>query len=156
LEGLEHPGIIRVRDCGFAGAGQKGPYVVMDYFDGATLEEHVKQNGPLGLGNTLEVARQMADGLREAHAQGVLHRDVKPSNVLVRHLGGAGGWRVKLIDFGLAVRRQALADTLAHAEALARSLWGSGLAGTLDYAAPEQLGKLPGVEAGPPADVYGF
>src|SRR5262249_57049544 len=74
-----------------------------------------------------------------------------------RGVGGEGGtWQVKLIDFGLALGRQAIQNTLHNAEALQQTLAGSSIAGTLDYAAPEQLGKLAGVTPGPAADVYGF
>jgi len=151
LEGLEHPAIIRVRHCAWTDAElRQRPYLVMDYFDGATLERH----GKLPTDDALAIAGQVLDGLRAAHERGVLHRDVKPANVLVRKDGGR--WRVKLIDFGLAVPLRTLRETIGNAEALSKTSVGGSVQGTLRYAAPEQLGELPGVKVDRPADLYGF
>ncbi len=154
LEELEHPAIIRPRDCDFADAGQTRPYLVMDYFDGLTLAEHVEKHGPLSAEQALAVARPVAEALQAAHSRGILHRDVKPANLLVRPDGS--GWRVKLIDFGLALKQSVLTGTAAATAARARTVTGYSIGGTLDYAAPEQMGRLPGVAVGPYTDVYGF
>jgi uracil-DNA glycosylase family 4 len=149
LTQLHHPSIIRISDCGYAHpATRTGPYLVMDYFDGQTLEEHAREK-PLSVADLLAVARPIAEGLQAAHAKGILHRDVKPANVLVRH--DDAGWHVKLIDFGLALRKSTLQNTAASA----KTIQGSSIAGTLDYAAPEQMGKRDGA-IGPASDVYGF
>jgi len=124
------------------------------------LEEQVCQYGPLSAAEARAVAVQIAAGLQAAHARNILHPDVKPGNILIRPAadGPAPGsrWQVKLIDFGLALRRQAVHTTMSDADALAKTTRGQSIAGTLDYAAPEQLGKLAGVAVGPHADVYGF
>jgi serine/threonine protein kinase len=154
LQQLDHPGIIRVQDCGYTLPATKArPYVVMDYFEGQTLEECAKHES-LAVEDVLEVARQIAEGLEAAHARGILHSDIKPANVLVRREGG--GWRVKLIDFGLAVRPQALRNTVSNVSGLRHTVVGSSIAGTLEFAPPEQLGKLPGVAVRPYSDVYSF
>jgi serine/threonine protein kinase len=154
LEGLEHPAIIRVRDCDYAGPNRSRPYFVMDFFPpGQTLEDLVNDSGPLKPEEVLPVARLLAQGLQSAHSRGILHRDIKPGNVLVRR-GEGGSWEVKLIDFGLAVQAQPGASTARSA--MDRTLVGSSVAGTLEYAAPEQMGKLPGVAVGTWSDVYGW
>jgi len=102
LDGLDHPAIIRLRHCDYADNAKTRPYLVMDYFDGPSLECYVEEQGSLSPEDLLAVAFPVAEALQAAHAQGILHRDVKPENVLVRREGTA--WRVKLIDFGLAMR----------------------------------------------------
>jgi serine/threonine protein kinase len=154
LEELDHPAIIRLRDCDFADPAQTRPYVVMDYFEGPTLADYVEQQGPLKPEELLALAESVAEALHAAHARGILHRDVKPANLLVRKDSFA--WRVKLIDFGLALKQSILQATVARPAARSRSTLGYSIVGTVDFAAPEQLGRHPGVAAGPPADIYGF
>jgi formylglycine-generating enzyme required for sulfatase activity len=149
LETVNHDGIVRVRHAAFADAERTRPYLVMDWFDGPSLDDHVREHGPLSLEQAMEMGRQLAEALAAAHKCGVLHRDVKPRNVLIRLAGGRV--RVKLIDFGLALQESA-ARTLTSGN----TLLGSSQAGTLDYGPPEQLGKLPGVKVGPWSDVYSW
>jgi F-box protein 11 len=155
LRRLSHPVIIVVRDCEYADLTHKTrPYLVMDYFPGASLQEFVEQRGPLNLEQLLAVAMQVAEGMKVAHAQGVLHRDLKPANLLVRKEGNQ--WKVKIIDFGLALRQQTIETSRLRIGADQKSMLDSSVAGTLDYAPPEQMGKLPGVQPGPYSDVYAF
>lgn len=99
------------------------PYLVMQYVPGISLQERLDRLGPLELPEILRIAMQVASGLAAAHAQGLVHRDVKPANILLEN----GLDRVKLTDFGLA---RAADDA---------SLTQSGvLAGTPQYMAPEQ------------------
>ncbi len=157
LEELEHPAIIRIRDCDYADAEKARPYFVMDYFPGQTLAEHVERGGTLRPDELLPLARLVAEGLQAAHGKGILHRDVKPANVLLSFSRGSQnreGAAVKLIDFGLALRATAAPSTMRAS--VDRTLLGSSIAGTLDYAAPEQMGKLKGVPVGTYSDVYGF
>src|SRR5439155_23862862 len=154
LDELEHPCIIRLRECGFTiHATKERPYLLLNYFDGVALEQHVREQGPLPVADARAVARLIAEGLKAAHERGILHRDVKPANVLARQNGGT--WQVKLIDFGLAVKQQALQHTLTHTARVSKTVLGQRLAGTLDYAAPEQLGRRPESVA-PYSDVYAF
>ena len=100
------------------------PYLVMEFVDGATLQEKIDDFGPLDVPELLHLARQMASGLAAAHAQGLIHRDIKPGNILIE----AGvEQKVKITDFGLA---RAADDA---------SLTRSGMiSGTPLYMAPEQ------------------
>src|SRR4029453_15528255 len=74
------------------------PYLVMEYVAGISLEEKLQRQGPLELKEILRIGLQTAGGLAAAHRQGLVHRDVKPSNILLEN--GVG--RVKITDFGLA------------------------------------------------------
>lgn len=104
------------------GRDQGGLYLVMEYVEGATLRDRVQDRGPLSEPELLEIARALGDALRYAHERGVVHRDVKPSNVLLSDEG-----EIKLADFGLA-RRSHDEDATMTAQGL----------GTPNYAAPEQ------------------
>jgi hypothetical protein len=101
------------------------PYLAMEYIAGVSLQERLDQSGPLGLKQILRIGMQAAVGLAAAHTQGLIHRDVKPSNILLED----GVERVRLTDFGLA---RAVDDA---------SLTQSGsVAGTPQYMSPEQAG----------------
>ena len=154
LEQLHHDAIIRLRDCGCADARGTRPYLVMDYFDGTALDDFVGKHGPLPAREAKLVARQMAEGLAAAHDKRILHRDVKPGNVLLEQ--EPAGPRIKLIDFGLAVQQQAVQTTIHNAGAMSNTIRGQSIAGTLEYASPEQMGRLPGESTGPRSDIYGF
>ncbi|WP_218934698.1 serine/threonine-protein kinase [Rosistilla ulvae] len=101
------------------------PYIVMEYVSGMTLQQRLLQTGPLDLADVLRLGKQVANGLAAAHAQQVIHRDVKPSNILLECNAEARG---KLTDFGLA--RTSDDASITH----------SGMiAGTPLYMAPEQV-----------------
>lgn len=91
---VDHPSVIRIFKVD---QSSQPPFIVMEYFDGEPLDRLVAQQGPLGNAMGLLVARNIALGLREAARHGLVHRDVKPSNILVDRDGF-----VKLVDFGIA------------------------------------------------------
>ena len=128
---LDHPGVVRLRGSGFHDGV---PYLVLDLADGPSLARELA-DGPLDLGRMRRVGSEIADALAHAHDHGVVHRDVKPSNVLF-----AADGRARLADFGIA--------RLAGAQTLTRT---GQLVGTAPYLAPEQVA---GDEVGPAADVY--
>ncbi len=156
LDSLQHPGIIRLLGCGYVDErGKQRPYLEIEHFsDSLTLEDHVHRHGPLTVDDLLLVAIPMAEALKAAQEAGVLHRDVKPGNLLIRKT--PRGWEVKVIDFGLSLRRSLVQASQARAASQGRSMVGSAVAGTLHYAAPEQLDPLRWKEVGPHSDVFGF
>lgn len=132
---LSHPNIVQVYDFGRDEAGN--PYFVMELVQGKSLSAVSKERGPLPPTEALELIRQAAIGLQAAHDVGIVHRDVKPHNMLVDDKGG-----VKLVDFGVARVAGGVSEGMtATNEAL----------GTLHYMAPEVLSGKP-VDAR--ADIY--
>jgi serine/threonine protein kinase/class 3 adenylate cyclase len=122
-------------------------YLVVEYVAGRTLGQLVGERGPLDEKTALAVTADVARGLAAAHERGIVHRDIKPDNVLLVGTGtdGPGPLRVKLSDFGLA-RHVVESESLNLTQA-------GAVVGTPVYMAPEQ-GAGEGV--GPPADVYGL
>jgi serine/threonine protein kinase len=166
LRRLDHPAIIRIHDCDYVEpARREGPFLVMDYFPGLSLHEYIQQHGPLSVADWSAIAELLLAGLAAAHAAGVLHRDIKPANVLVRQLQHQQQqhqhqqWQVKLIDFGLAVpalTTPTASTSRRNAAATVAGVAGWSLAGTPDYAAPEQLGRLASTPTTVRSDLYGF
>jgi serine/threonine-protein kinase len=127
VTGLTHVNTVRVYDYGRAEDGSF--YYVMEYLDGPTLEELVRRAGPLPAGRVVYLLRQLCGSLAEAHSGGLVHRDLKPGNVIVTALGGQRDV-AKLLDFGL------VQDLSADAEA---RLTRTGIVvGTPAYMSPEQ------------------
>jgi serine/threonine protein kinase len=154
LHRLADPAIIGVRDCDYADPDHRGrAYIVMEYFPGQSLQTYVEQHGPLSPDDVLVIARQVARAMEAAHARGIYHRDLTPSNVLIRKEGET--WSVKIIDFGLAMGHQFIEAALTESRH-DKSMLTTTIAGTLSYAPPEQLGRLTGAEVGPHSDVYSF
>jgi serine/threonine protein kinase len=128
---LSHPGIVTVFDTGIAG---DRPYIVMELVDGTTLADELR-GGPLPPARVAAIGHDVALTLAYAHAQRLLHRDVKPANILLPRAGGA-----KLGDFGIALSEEATRLTQAGT-----------LLGTAAFLSPEQLA---GEEATEASDVY--
>ncbi len=133
---LRHPGIVAVHEVG-AHAGR--PFIVLDWVDGESLDR-VLARGRLAPRRAATIVRDLARALAHAHGAGILHRDVKPQNVLIDR-GGA----VRLGDFGLARDLTAIDQATLTAP--------GQLVGTPEYVAPEQARGDPDV--GPAADVWG-
>jgi beta-lactam-binding protein with PASTA domain/tRNA A-37 threonylcarbamoyl transferase component Bud32 len=136
---LSHPNIVAVYDVG----EQDGrPFLVMQFVDGPTLKDELARRGPLPVGEAVAFVRQVAEALAYAHLHGIVHRDVKPANILLTQpLAGDGPRRRALLsDFGIA-----------------RSLGEAGLSasnevfGTVHYLAPERAQGQPAL---PASDVY--
>ncbi len=140
LARLNHPNVVQVID---RGASDRGPYFVMEYVLGQTLQELLTQ-GKLARDKALTILMQATRGLAYAHRNKVIHRDVKPANILVGHSG-----HVKIGDFGIAAVRQAASEKVGDETGPT----GKSVAlGTRAFMAPEQRASFDGV--GPEADVY--
>ncbi len=125
---LGHPNIVRVMDMGRTDDG--GAYLVMEQLQGETLDDILAREGPLSVERAVRIHLQLLDALTAAHEAGVLHRDVKPSNVFVSTLAD-GTELVKLLDFGLAYLME---------EAQSKRLTATGIAmGTPAYMSPERI-----------------
>ena len=135
LAAIDHPNIIPIYD---AGEAEGLLYIAMRYVEGYDLKLLIEREGQLEADRTVEIVEQLADALDAAHARDLVHRDVKPANVLIEE----GTQRIFLTDFGLAKRLSS------------GGLSGAGLfLGTVDYASPEQIEGRP---VGAAADVYGL
>jgi len=149
LASLSHPNIASIYRI--VKTQLEGPFLVLELIDGATLASRL-QEGPIPLSDTLDWCSQIADALDAAHRRGVIHRDLKPGNVMITSSG-----RVKVLDFGLARRDKSLDRTDATASSASTR---TGLmpdlalgAGTPGYASPEQI---LGLEQDARADVFAF
>ncbi len=131
---LEHPNV--VRGIEYQGAGPQ-PFLVMEFVDGESLGQRVERDGPVPEAEAVRLIAQVCDGLQKAHKQGLVHRDVKPDNILLNREGQA-----KLTDLGLV---KELDDNLNLTKT------GRGL-GTPHFMAPEQFRNAKGVDVR--CDIY--
>lgn len=132
---LQHPNIVQVFDSGEDDSSHRH-YIVMEFVDGPSCSDLLREHGQLGIEDTVRIIVEACHGLDYAHRAGVVHRDVKPGNLLISNETGA----VKLADFGIAKAAEQTRVTQV----------GSVL-GTAAYLSPEQA---QGKEAGPASDIY--
>jgi eukaryotic-like serine/threonine-protein kinase len=139
---LNHPNICTLHDIG-------PNYLVMEYIEGDLLSKIIEQ-GPLPLDKALSYAVQIVDALSAAHAKGVIHRDLKPGNIIITRNG------VKVLDFGLAKlsSEKVSGESAANIETVTEPITRAGaILGTLYYMAPEQV---EGKEADERSDIFSF
>ncbi|MCD8365741.1 MAG: Stk1 family PASTA domain-containing Ser/Thr kinase [Clostridiales bacterium] len=115
--GLEHPNIVNVYDVG---SQDDFHYIIMEYVQGITLKTYIEKKGQLNYKETLSIAIQVARGIQAAHAKNIIHRDIKPQNIMISTDG-----KVKVTDFGIA---RAVTEHTIHADVM----------GSVHYASPEQ------------------
>ncbi|MFO7951696.1 MAG: Stk1 family PASTA domain-containing Ser/Thr kinase [Bacillota bacterium] len=129
---LSHPHIVNIYDVG----EQEGiNYMVMEYVDGINLKGYIREQGRLPAHEAINIARQIAEALEQAHAAGVIHRDIKPQNILFSRNG-----KVKVTDFGIAIAGDGVTVTA-----------GDQIIGSVQYISPEQArGEI----AGKQSDLY--
>ncbi|MEU6078529.1 serine/threonine-protein kinase, partial [Micromonospora sp. NPDC047074] len=137
LAALRHPGVVAVHDVGRSvlADGSQVDYLVMEYVDGQPLSTWLRRAGRLDPASTMSVVAQAAEALHTAHLAGIVHRDVKPGNLLVKSDG-----RVVLVDFGIARSGTTAGITAANV-----------MLGTASYMSPEQAANQPVSAA---TDVY--
>src|SRR5262245_6878814 len=116
---IVHPHLVTVFDFGYH--TDHSPYLAMELLDGEDLQHALRDGPPLGLRRKIEIVLQVLDGLRRAHAAGIVHRDIKPANVFLTRDDG-----VKIMDFGVAVNKSSETSS------------GQSI-GTPDYMSPEQV-----------------
>ncbi|PTM57583.1 protein kinase domain-containing protein [Desmospora activa] len=129
---LSHPHIIAIYDVG---QEDEIYYIVMEYMEGASLMDRIAERGMIPAREAVEIAIQICDGLEHAHQQGIIHRDIKPHNMMATATG-----QFKLGDFGIAQRHGATALTQS-----------GQVMGSVHYFSPEQA---QGKTVGPQSDVY--
>jgi serine/threonine protein kinase len=122
LARLKHPGVAAVYDASVA---HGFPYLVLEFVEGATLEQVLRERGPLGIEEVVRLGLDLAEALEHIHRQRIIHRDVKPSNIIIGPEG-----RAVLADFGIALI--ASLPRISH-----------GLLGTPEYMSPEQADGRP-------------
>ncbi|WP_340085225.1 Stk1 family PASTA domain-containing Ser/Thr kinase [Siminovitchia sp. FSL H7-0308] len=116
---LAHSNIVNIYDVGEEGNIY---YIVMEYVDGMTLKQYIQQNHPISVEKTLDIMQQLTSGLSHAHYNHIIHRDIKPQNILIDHEG-----TVKITDFGIAMALSATSITHTNA-----------VLGSVHYLSPEQ------------------
>ncbi len=139
IAALNHPNVVRAHDIDNQGDTH---YIVMEYVDGDDLQTIVKRDGPLPFERVADYIAQAARGLQHAHDMGLIHRDVKPANVLINSKG-----QVKLLDLGLALFTDDAAASLTMD-------FNDKVLGTADYLAPEQALNSHRIDYR--ADIYGL
>ena len=129
---LAHPNIVEIYDVG----DYKGHhYIVMEYVTGKTLKQVIRSRGPLVNEEAVDIMKQLCSAISEAHSRGIIHRDIKPQNVIVKADGS-----IKILDFGIATAKGSVQLTQAN-----------NVMGSVHYLAPE-LAK--GEAASPQSDIY--
>ncbi len=132
LAKLSHPNVVGVHDVGEVDGL---PYIVMEHLPGQSLKQRIERDGPLSVAEAVRLATEIANGLSFAHSRGIVHADMKPSNVLLTDDG-----RAKIADFGIARMPQEDAST-------------PQLFATAMYVAPE---RVEGKPLSPASDIYGL
>ncbi|MFD2765009.1 serine/threonine-protein kinase [Micromonospora eburnea] len=129
MAALRNPGVVQVFDCGQDELpdGGRADYLVMEFVEGEPLSKRIEAAGRLEVAETMSIVAQVAEALHAAHARGIVHRDVKPSNLLVQANGA-----VTLVDFGVARSTNVTSITSTNA-----------VPGTALYMAPEQAAGRP-------------
>ncbi len=134
---IRHENIVNIIDL--AQLPDKRPYIVMEYLDGLSLADHIKERGQLGISETCRICAETLDALTAAHDKGIIHRDLKPDNLFITPEG-----RAKVLDFGIAKLREDDAPNAAQTKV-------GSMIGTPHFMSPEQALARP---VDPRSDIY--
>ncbi|UOQ93174.1 Stk1 family PASTA domain-containing Ser/Thr kinase [Halobacillus shinanisalinarum] len=116
---LSHPNIVNIYDVG---EEEDLYFMAMEYVDGMTLKQYIQKNSPIDVADAIDIIRQVTSAMAHAHDNGIVHRDIKPQNILIDHYG-----QVKVTDFGIAMALSATALTQTNS-----------VLGSVHYLSPEQ------------------
>ena len=122
---LSHPNIVSIQDQGWNEGGPPAVFLVMELVEGSTLRDFLNENGPMSVEQTIQFITPVLSALAAAHLMGIIHRDVKPENILISKDG-----RIKVADFGLA-RNMTMAQTMTAESSV--------VLGSISYLSPEQV-----------------
>jgi serine/threonine protein kinase len=145
---LQHPNAVRIDDLDSTEDGR--PFIVMEMVEGGNLKALIAEAGVLSVSRALNIAAQAADALAAAHSWGIVHRDIKPDNILVSHSPHDGGDLVKVVDFGIAKVREGAIDVGSGYTATRSGM----IVGTPQYLSPEQAMGMQGDQIDGRADLY--
>jgi serine/threonine protein kinase len=140
LADLKHPNLVFLYEAGRMADGR--PYLAMEYVEGENLRDWQLRRGVMPVAMIVEVMKQASAGLHAAHEAGIIHRDIKPGNIIISE---NDGWlAVKVLDFGIAARKDAGSEMSST----------QGVIGTVLYMSPEQLQGRKRDELTPASDIY--
>lgn len=139
---INHPHVVTVHEFGISPSGQ--PFIVMDFLEGTSLAQVIKDDGQVGVERTVRILMQACDALNHAHRHGVVHRDLKPSNIVLIDYDGQKDF-VKVVDFGVAKL------ITGAGQDLQRLTQAGEVCGSPVYMSPEQC---QGEELDPRSDIY--
>ncbi|HLM57329.1 MAG TPA: serine/threonine-protein kinase [Pyrinomonadaceae bacterium] len=142
---ISHPHAINVTDFGESEGGVV--YLVMEYLRGGTLKDVIRSEGPMPLKRVVEIVRQMGGALEAAHAEGVVHRDLKSDNIMLQEAADGSDW-AKVLDFGIAKIQESVDNTDPGLTAP------NIIIGTPQYMSPEQCAQASDIDAR--SDIYSF
>ena len=143
---LQHPNAVRVEDIDEAEDGR--PFIVMEYIEGQSLKKLIQEQGALPVPRVCSIVKQVAAALEASHQLGMVHRDVKPENIVL--IETSPGEQVKVLDFGIAKIKEARAK-----ETSSMTLTGTGVViGTPQYMSPEQAMGKRGDQLDGRSDIY--
>ena len=145
---ISHPHAINVTDFGESENGIV--YLVMEYLRGRTLKEIIRSEGPMPMARVVEIVRQVSGALEAAHAESVVHRDLKSDNIMLEEATGGGDW-AKVLDFGIAKIQQTAQSVHETDPGLTSP---NLIIGTPQYMSPEQCSQASDIDTR--SDVYSF